>query len=133
MFTLECLPEDADLFFQILNQRNGNLYKYFKHKQFKYHSRIKCTISPKNTLDGGLYEYIRTDIVDTLNAFTSQRTFKSYAVLATHSSIPSRYYKLDHNLNGHLSVPKAFVTRMRINWKVQQTRSYQKQLLNITG
>lgn len=133
MLILECLNQDADLFFEILNQKDSSLPKYFKHKKLKYHSKITCTITPKNTPDDGLYAYIRIDVRETIKLFTQLRKFKPFRVLGIHHSIDSRHCSLDHRLHGHLYISKAFVTNMRINWKVQQTRAYQKQLLDTTG
>lgn len=129
MFTLYCLHQDADLFFDILNRRNDSLYKYFKHTKFKYHSKVTCTLK----LCGGSYEFLRIDIQDSLSSFINQRKFKPYSILSSHPNIPFKHYKLDHNLQGWVSISKAFVTYTRVNWKVQQARAYQKQLLDITG
>lgn len=129
MFTLCCLHQDADLFFHILNQRNDSLHKHFRHTKFKYHSRITCTLK----LKGGSYDFLRTDAQDTLNSFINQRKFKPYSILPLHPNVPFRHYKLDHILQGHVCNSKAFVTNIRVNWKVQQTRAYQKQLLDTTG
>ena len=133
MFILKCIHQDADLFFETLNARNDNLYKYFKHKKFKYHSTIICTITPKNTPDDGLYSYIRIDITDTLELFIKLRKFKPFLVLSLHHNISFRHYSLDSNLKGHIYLSREFVVNMRINWKVQHIRAYQKQLLDITG
>lgn len=129
MFTLCCLHQDADLFFEILNRRNDNLYKYFRHTKFKYHSRVTCILK----LSGGSYEFLRIDIQDTLNSFINQRKFKPYSILSSHPNIPFRHYKLDHKLQGHIYISKAFVTNIRVDWKVQQARAYQKQFLDVTG
>lgn len=130
MFTLECFPEDADLFFQLLNQRNDAIHKHFTRRDYKYKSVIKCLLQ-KNT-DELTFQDI--DIKDCIEKFTKTYRYYTYRLIVNPlTPLVSSVVWVHTDGSLRVSYGLQFISSIQINWKEQHKRSSFKLLSEITG
>lgn len=130
MFTLECFREDADLFFQILNQRNDAIHKHFTRRDYKYKSVIKCLLQ-KNTTEVSFQDI---DIKDCITAFSKTYRRYTYRLMANPlAPLVSTVVWIHEDGSLRASYGLQFISSIQINWKEQHKRSSFKLLSEITG
>lgn len=131
MFVLECLHKDADLFFEMLNQKNTKLHTIFKRTDFKYHSKIVCLYARPQY---SILTFEEMDIKECLLRFRNSLDLYVYKLLAdTRVNIVSsiRTLRADHTLKA--CALHADILKYRVDWKLQQSRVFHKQFLKLTG
>lgn len=130
MFTLECFSEDADLFFQILNQRNDAIHTHFTRRDYTYKSVIKCLLQ-KNTTELSFQDI---DIKDCITTFSKTYRRYTYRLIANPlAPLVSTVVWLHEDSSLRASYGLQFISSIRLNWKEQRKRSSLKLLLDITG
>lgn len=130
MFTLECMPEDADLFFQILNQRNDVLHSYFTRRNYKHKTVITCLIQ-KNTAELSFQDI---DIKDCITEFTKTYKCYTYKLMANPlAPLVSTVVWLHRDSSLRTSFGSEFISTIHLDWQEQVLRYKTKLLLDITG
>jgi len=130
MFTLECMPQDADLFFEILNQRNHTLNSMFIHTECKYNSIIECTLPTHDRL----LTFRHIDIKDCVSTFSKISKYQVYRVTTKAPFfIMSQVAWLSEDLALFTTHGESFVKDVQFKWEEQHLRSKAKLLLTITG
>src|SRR5574343_374143 len=117
MFTLECLPEDVDLFFKLLKERNDTWEQHFSRKDYEDHSKIECLLKLKGRAYGQHVHELKDYIVFFLTR-TNAKTLKfiSVSVLDLNCCL----FFLDDTLRQVSIYNEAAVKNTEINWKEQK-------------
>lgn len=131
MFVLECLHKDADLFFEMLNQKNTKLHTHFERTDFKYHSKIVCLYTRPQY---SVLTFEEVGIKECLLKFRNSLDLYVYKLIANRqvnimSSV--RTLRTDHTLKA--CALHADILKYHVDWKLQQSRAFQKHFLKLTG
>lgn len=130
MFTLECMPKDADLFFTILDERNSALKSYFIRQEYEYNTVITCSLGAQNEL----LTFREIDIKDCVDLFSKLSNYLVYRVTTQNPSLMmSKIAWLSEDLGLFASYGADFVEGIPFTWEEQHVRSKARLLLNITG
>lgn len=130
MFILECMPQDADLFFDIIDGRNSALKSYFTRQEQKYNSTIVCAIGHQNKVP----TFRQIDIKDCVHKFSKLSKCLVYRVISQNSFfIMSQMTWLSEDLALFATHGESFVKDVQFKWEEQHLRSKAKLLLTITG
>lgn len=130
MFTLECLPEDADLFFKLLRERNGTWEQYYSRKDYEDHSKIECLLKLKGK---GYGQYV-SEVKDYIVFFLTRTNAKTLKFIPKASlDLNCCLIFLNDLLIQISTYNEITVKNTEVNWKEQKQRHAIKLLLNITG